>query len=407
MKRSTNHIRSTHGGNLPRPNDLDALLVKADQNRAAIDKRLPTAIAEVVDHQIRCGVDIVNDGEYVKAANSGNYGSYIQSRITGFERVPRDASIPPKRAGTGERDRRDFPGFYESGLWFAGSGGPIRPGFATPGATMPGGPPGGARENVCTGPISYIGQEAIAKDIAALKTALKGRDSDVEGFIAALGPLSLGAGVRNAFYKDERDYMMAVAETVRAEYKAVTDAGLIVQVDEPEFATTWMFYPDWSVAEYRKYLEFAVEVINHALEGLPEEQVRFHMCWGSGHRPHVHDIEFKYIADLLFKIKAQAYSFEASNVRHEHEYHVFETVKLPAGKIIVPGVVGHATDLVEHPELVAERLINFAKLVGMENVQAGTDCGIGSRVGHEEIVWAKLKAMSDGAEIATKKLKGK
>ena len=401
MRRSTDYILSSHGGNLPRPADLDALLAKADQNRAAIEARLPTAVQEVVDRQIACGVDIVNDGEYVKAANMGNYVGYIQARVTGFEARDWEPGVPPKRAGVGERDKRDFPGFYASGLWLAGSGGPIRPGFSTPGEVWDRLP----KESVCTGRISYIGQAEIAKDIDALKVALKGKQAD--GFIAALGPLSLGAGARNLHYKDERDYMMAVAETMRAEYKAITDAGLIVQVDEPEFATSWMFYPEWSVKQYRDYLEFAVEVINHALEGVPEEQVRFHMCWGSGHRPHTNDIEFKHIVDLLLKVKAQAYSFEASNVRHGHEWRVFEDVRLPSGKIIVPGVVGHATDLVEHPELVAERLVNFASLVGMENVHAGTDCGIGSRVGHEEVVWAKLKAMADGAAIASKRLKGK
>jgi len=326
-------------------------------------------------------------------------------RVTGFGYIDHDPSIPPKRAGTGERERRDFPGFYASGLWFAGSGGPVRPGFAQP--------PGGmrreaapTREQVCNGPVSYIGHAEAQKDIDALKTALAGK-SDVDGFIAALGPLSLGARMRNLHYKDERDYMFAVADAVREEYKMITDAGLNVQVDEPEFATTWMFYPDWSVEEYRKHLDFLVEVINHAVRGLPQEQIRFHMCWGSGHRPHVHDIEFRHLVDKLIRIDAQAYSFEASNPRHAHEYHVFEDVKLPEGKIIVPGVVGHYTDLVEHPELVAERLCNFARLVGMENVHAGTDCGIGSRVGHEEIVWAKLKAMSEGCRIAGKRMKGK
>jgi 5-methyltetrahydropteroyltriglutamate--homocysteine methyltransferase len=179
----------------------------------------------------------------------------------------------------------------------------------------------------------------------------------------------------------------------------------LLQVDEPEFATSWMFYPDWSIDQYRDYLAFAVEVINHALQGIPEDRVRFHMCWGSGHRPHTNDLEFRHFIDLLFRVRVQAYSFEASNVRHAHEYRVFEDFALPAGKIIVPGVVGHYTDLVEHPELVAERLVNFARLVGMENVHAGTDCGIGSRVGHEEVAWAKLKAMADGAEIATRRLK--
>jgi 5-methyltetrahydropteroyltriglutamate--homocysteine methyltransferase len=330
----------------------------------------------------------------------GNYVGYIQARVTGFEYQDKDPSAPEKRAFVGERDKRDFPGFFKSGLWFAGSGGPVRPGFSTPGEI----PQPFKKEQVCTGPVKYTGYEAIAKDIAALKAGLKGTKAD--GFIAALGPLSFGAGARNKHYRDERDYMMAVANCMREEYKAITDAGFVVQVDEPEFATTWMFYPDWSVEQYRNHLAFCVEVINHAVRGLPEEQIRFHMCWGSGHRPHTNDIEFVHIVDLLLKINAQAYAFEASNVRHAHEWRVFEKVKLPAGKIIVPGVVGHATDLVEHPELVAERLLNYAKLVGMENLQAGTDCGIGSRVGHEEIVWAKLKAMADGAAIATKRLRG-
>ncbi|MGD9810488.1 MAG: epoxyalkane--coenzyme M transferase [Sphingobium sp.] len=402
MRRSTDHILTTHGGNLPRPKDLDALLVKADENQEEIQKRLPLAVSEVVDKQIACGVDIINDGEYVKAANMGSYTSYISARVTGWEMVPRDPDATPKRAGPGERDRRDFPGFYESGLWFAGAGGPIRPGFMTPGNT-PKRPP---NEKVCTGPLTYIGQEAIQKDIAALKKGIEGKDG-VDGFIAALGPLSAGAGARNAHYSDERDYMMAVAAAMREEYKAITDAGLIVQIDEPEFATSWMFFPDMTVEDYRGYLEFAVEVINHALSGLPEDQIRFHMCWGSGHRPHVHDIEFRHIVDLMLKINAQCYTFEASNPRHAHEYHVWEDVKLPEGKIICPGVVGHYTDLVEHPELVAERLVNFGKLVGMENLQGGTDCGIGSRVGHEEIVWAKLSAMAEGARIAGKRLQGK
>jgi len=403
MRRSTDYFLSSHGGNLPLPEALLDLLAKPHENQAAIAVELPKAVDWVVDKQIECGIDILNDGEYVKAAHPGTYAGYIHDRVSGYEMIDRPAGHAPKRAGTGERDRRDFPGFYESGLWFSGSGGPNRPGFAQAGYN----PFAGfdtSKIRACTGPLRYTGQDAIAKDVDALANALRNR-SGVDGFIAALGPLSLGAGIDNLHYKDERDYMFAVADVVREEYKAVTDAGFIVQVDEPEFATSWMFYPDWSVDEYRAYLDFCVEVINHALRGLPQEQIRFHMCWGSGHRPHVHDIEFKHIVDKLLRIDAQAYSFEASNVRHAHEYRVFEDVKLPDGKIIVPGVVGHATDLVEHPELVAERLVNFAKLVGMENVHAGTDCGIGSRVGHEEVVWAKLKAMSEGCRIAAQRMK--
>ena len=197
---------------------------------------------------------------------------------------------------------------------------------------------------------------------------------------------------------------MAVAEAVHEEYKIVTDAGFVVQIDEPEFATSWMFYPDWSVEEYRRYLEFCVEIINHALAGLPQDLVRFHVCWGSGHRPHTNDIPLRDIADLLVKINADAYSVEAGNVRHAHEWRVWEDVKLPEGRTLIPGVVSHATDLVEHPELVAERLVNYASIVGRENVQAGTDCGIGSRVGHEEIAWAKLRAMGEGAALASDRL---
>lgn len=404
MRSSKDRILVSHAGNLPRPPFLDELieggLRREGSHSPEYNSRLPRAVRYIVDRQAEIGVDIVNDGEYAKA---GSYGGYMQERVTGFATVPADPSRPPKRAGTGERDRRQFPGFYESGLWFSGSGGPIRPGFAVP--------PGQTRQvtqrdtRACTGPVKYIGQEAVQADIANLKAAIAGKD--VEGYLAALGPLSLGAGIHNLYYANEDEYMMAVADACREEYKAITDAGLIVQVDEPEFCTTWMFYPDWDVPQYRAYLEHAVEIINYALRGLPEDQLRFHTCWGSGHRPHVNDIELKYIADILVKINARQYSIEAANVRHEHEYHVWEEVKLPPGKMLMPGVIAHATDLVEHPELVAERLVNYAQRVGRENVQAGTDCGIGSRVGHEEIVWAKLATMVEGARIASQRLWGK
>ena len=400
MRRSTDRILVSHAGNLPRPDYINELIDGGLSREGSLSPeyaaRLPKAVQYIVDKQIELGVDIVNDGEYAKA---GSYGGYVQDRMTGYETVALDPSQPPKRYGTAERDRRDFPGFFTSGLWFAGSGGPVRPGFATPGEVRQ----TNTREGrACTGPLTYTGQAMVEADIKNLKAAIQGKD--VEGYIAALGPLSIGAGIRNQHYASEEDYMMAVAEAIRTEYKAITDAGLIVQVDEPEFCTTWSFYPDWSVEDLRKYLNFSVEVINHALEGIPEELVRFHTCWGSGHRPHVHDIELKHIADIMLKINAQQYSIEAANVRHEHEYHVWETVKLPEGKMLMPGVLSHATDLVEHPEMIAERIVNYAERVGRENVQTGTDCGIGSRVGHEEIVWAKLAAMSEGARIASERL---
>ncbi|WP_062351824.1 hypothetical protein [Herbidospora yilanensis] len=399
MRRDDRRILTTHGGNLPRPADLDTLI--ADGRREEVLARLPSAVGEVVDLQIACGLDTVNDGEYVKAANMSGYSGYIHARVTGWETLPIDPAVPPKREYVAARDRDEFPGTYASGLWLAGSGGPVRPGFSTPGAApkMP------AVERVCTAPITYVGHDAIAADVDALRTALVGREAD--GFVAALGPLSLGAGARNVFYASEEDYMFAVAEALREEYKAITDAGLVLQIDEPEFATTWQFHPTWDVADLRRYLESAVEVINHAIAGLPPEQIRMHTCWGSGHRPHTQDIGLRHIADLLVKVNASAYAIEAGNVRHAHEWRVWEDVKLPDGKILIPGVVSHATDLVEHPELVAERLVNFASVVGRENLHAGTDCGIGSRVGHEEIVWAKLRALADGAAIASERLAGK
>jgi 5-methyltetrahydropteroyltriglutamate--homocysteine methyltransferase len=402
MRHSTDRIRSTHGGNLPRPAEFDALLRRSSTVTAEVAERLPAAVQYVVDRQLDCGVDVINDGEYVKAAGGGSYGGYIRRRVTGWELLPIDAARPPKRESTGGRERKLFPGFYESGLWYQGSGGPVRPGYFTPGA-----PPEPTTQWVATGPVAYTGQAAIQADIAALKKAIAGKPAEVEGFIAALGPLSLGARARNEHYSSEEEYMMAVAEVVREEYRAITDAGFIVQIDEPEFATSWQFYPDWDIDQYRSYLEFCVEVINHAIEGLPAEQIRYHVCWGSGHRPHVTDVDLIDIADLLLKINAQAYSVEAGNVRHAHEWTVWRDVKLPEGKILVPGVISHATDLVEAPGLVAERLINYASVVGRENIQAGTDCGIGSRVGHEEIVWAKLHAMAQGCELASTQLWGK
>ncbi|MFI7673128.1 epoxyalkane--coenzyme M transferase [Actinophytocola sp. NPDC049390] len=397
MRRNVGHIRTSHGGNLPLPADLDALLATTDRDQTAVETRLVSAVRDVVGTQVDCGIDVVNDGEYVKAGAAGAYTGYVNARVTGWEVRDGDAAPPPKRGGPGERDRALFPGTYESGLWLSGSGGAIRPGFATPGRT-----PRRRGTRVCVEPVRYTGYDAVTADVTALQKALPG--GDTEGFIAALGPLSLGAGAVNEYYASEEEYLFAVAEVMREEYRAITDAGLIVQLDEPEFLTTWTFYPDWDVPRYRKYLEMAVEVINHSLDGVPLEQVRFHSCFGSGHRPHVTDIELRHVVDLIPRINAQTYAIESGNVRHAHEWRVWEDVTLPEGRNVMPGVVSHATDLVEHPELVAERLVNFASVLGRENVQAGTDCGIGSRVGHEEIAWAKLRALGAGAAIASKTL---
>ena len=401
MRHSTERIRATHGGNLPRPEAFDALLRQDSVVTTEVAERLPGAVRWVVDAQLDCGVNVVNDGEYVKAAGGGSYSGYIHQRVTGWEVRPVNPD-KRKRAGVGGRERVLFPGFYASGLWLQGSGGPVRPGFFKPGVS-----PERPTERVATGPVAYTGHEAVKADIDALTKALAGKPADVEGFVAALGPLSLGAGAANEYYKTEDEYMTAVAEAVREEYRAIAAAGFIVQIDEPEFATSWQFYPDWDVPRYRRYLESCVEIINHALDGIPEDRVRFHVCWGSGHRPHVTDIDLIDIADLMLKVRAQAYSIEAGNVRHAHEWTVWRDVRLPDGKILVPGVISHATDLVEAPGLVAERLVNYASVVGKENLQAGTDCGIGSRVGHAEIVWAKLRAMAQGCELASDRLWGR
>jgi 5-methyltetrahydropteroyltriglutamate--homocysteine methyltransferase len=405
MRLSTDRILVSHTGNLPRPEALNRLIDTGEGmsptprliDHYAFQLRLPRAVHGIVNCQIELGVDIVNDGEYVKA---GSYGGYIHQRLTGFEWHPYDPIVGPKRAPPSGRDAMAFPAIYDSGLWYAGAGGPIRPGFMTPGNR----PPEPTTIRVCSGPVQYVGQTAIAEDIKNMQAAIQGKS--VDGFLSALGPLSVGAGLRNEFYKDEVTYLMAVAEAVREEYKAITDAGLIVQIDEPEFATSWQFYPEWTLADLRTYLTMCVEVINHALDGLPEELVRFHFCWASPHRPHVNDVELRHIIDLLVQINAQSYAFEAANVRHEHEWEVWKNVAVPDNKILMPGVITHSTDLVEHPRLVANRLRNYASIVGRERVQAGTDCGMGSRVGHEDTVWAKFATMAEGARIASQELWG-
>ena len=403
MRHSTERILVSHGGNLPRPPELDELIDggrdTSGANLEGYHRRLPAGVSWVVDRQIECGIDIVNDGEYVKA---GSFGGYISGRVSGIEEQP--AMRPPKNPGFWGRDGKNFPGFIASGLSNSGSGGPIRPGFFKPGGNT-GLRPNEGRQRVVTGPIKYTGQEAIQQDVANLKQAINGKD--VEGCIMALGVGTFCAGLYNEFYRDQKDYLFGAAEALREEYKTITDAGLIVQLDEPEIARAWHFFPDWTIEQYRSYVELLVEAINHSLEGIPEDLVRLHVCWGSGHRPHISDIEMKYINDIMVKAKAQCLTFEAANVRHEHEYHAWENVKLRPGQILGPSVIAHATDLIEHPELVAARIMNYAKIVGRENVQTNTDCGIGSRVGHEEIAWGKLKAMAEGAAIASQRLWGR
>jgi 5-methyltetrahydropteroyltriglutamate--homocysteine methyltransferase len=267
-------------------------------------------------------------------------------------------------------------------------------------STNRGGP--GMKLPVCVDKITYTGQDAIAADIAHFKAALAAAGVD-EGFMTSIAPGS-ASRIGNEYYKTEEELIFACADAMREEYKAIIDAGLILQLDDPSIAENWdMVNPEPSVEAYRKFTMVRVEALNHAIKDLPKDRIRFHLCWGSWHGPHVTDVPMRDIVDVMLAIDVQAYSFEAANVRHEHEWRVWEETKLPDGKILVPGIVSHATNVVEHPELVADRIVRFAGLVGRENVIASTDCGLGGRI-HPDIAWAKLKTLAQGAELATKQL---
>jgi len=256
------------------------------------------------------------------------------------------------------------------------------------------------RRPVCVGPVSYTGQAAIASDIANFKAGLAAAGVE-EGFMTSVAPGS-AARLRNTHYKSDEEFMIACADAMREEYKAILDAGLILQLDDPSIAENWdQVNPEPAVEDYRKFTMLRVDALNHAIKGLHEDRIRFHLCWGSWHGPHTTDIEMRHIVDIMLAIKCQAYSFEAGNVRHEHEWRVWQDVKLPDGKLILPGVVSHATNVVEHPQLVAERILRFAGLVGRERVIAATDCGLGGRV-HPQIAWAKLEALAEGARLASR-----
>jgi 5-methyltetrahydropteroyltriglutamate--homocysteine methyltransferase len=384
MKRSTDRILTTHAGSLPLPPDLKAMLV-AKNNRqpydqAALAARVKTAVAEAVRKQLACGLDIINDGELGKP----NFSRYARERLSGF--VERPARADERPSTIYGRDLKEFAEYFEKRT-----------------ATMRG-------ENTwrvfCNGPLKYIGHDAVQADIDNFKAALQGLKVE-EAFLPAVAPGTLEHWLKNDYYKTDEEYLFALAEAMGEEYKAIVDAGFLLQIDNPDLPDAWQVYPEMSVAEYRKYAGMRVDALNHGLRAIPPDRVRFHTCWGSYHGPHKYDIPLKDIVDLILKVRADTISIEAANVRHEHEWRVWEEVKLPAGKVLVPGVVAHATDIVEHPELVADRLVRYAKIVGRENVMGGTDCGLGPRVGHPNIAWAKFEALAEGARIATKVLWGR
>lgn len=398
MRRSTDRILTTHVGSLPRPADLREMWSKPVTGPAenALQARLRSAVGEVVVAQTKAGVDIPNDGEFGKpmraAVDRGAWGNYIFNRVSGFvptppEKVAPDTAPPgaPMRIVGVRWEQREFAEFYaDTGL---------------------GAPSTAAGRPMCAGPIAYVGHDALSRDLANLKAAMEKAGAE-EAFVAAIAPGSLEMFCRgqNVHYPTAETFFEAIAAAMHEEYQAIVRAGFILQIDDPGLPGAWdMLDPRPSIEEYRRYAMLRVEALNHALQGLPEDRVRYHICWGSWHGPHTTDIPLRDVADVMLRVKAQAYLVEAGNVRHEHEHKIWRDIKLPAGKVLIPGVVSHATDLVEHPELVADRILAFADVLGRENIIAGTDCGLGGRV-HPRIAWAKLRALSEGAARASEKL---
>jgi 5-methyltetrahydropteroyltriglutamate--homocysteine methyltransferase len=348
------------------------------------------AVTGVVRKQVEVGIDIVTDGEQGKASFFG----YIVERFSGFERKPAAPGKEPRPRAAG-REYLAFPDYY---AWseriaepFGGRSGGRGPGVDT-----------------CTGPVSYRGHAAVQADIDNLKAALKGQTRE-DVFMPAIASSYVASTFANEYYRTHEEYEQAVSDAIREEYKAIVGAGFILQIDDPRLVSYYMMNPDLSVEDCRKWAAQRVEAINDSIRGIPPEKVRFHTCYSIDVGPRIHEMALKDIVDIMLKINAGAYSFEAANPRHEHEYHVFEQVKLPDGKVLIPGVISHTTNLVEHPELVAERIVRFAKIVGRENVIAGADCGFAASAlrfndTHPSVAWLKFAALAEGARLASREL---
>ena len=384
LQQNTDRIQTTHIGSLPRPhNVLDLLKAKLNgkpYDQAALDKAITEAVRDSVRKQVDCGIDIVTDGEVSKPG----FFTYIQERLTGFE--PR----PGQKLLLFQKEVAAFPDYYAQYFKEAMMGGTIV-------AITP---------VVCTGPVKYKGEQAVQKDIANVKAAAKAAGvSDTHVFLPATAPAGVGI---NEYYKSEEEYFHALAAELANEYKAIVDAGILVQIDDP-FLSDIFVEPGLTPAQMKRRAEIYVEATNAALKGIPPEKVRFHTCYGVNEGPRIYEAALADVIPYVFKINAGSYSFEAANPRHEHEYHLFERVKVPEGAVLCPGVITHASNIVEHPELIAERLLRYAKLVGRENVMAGADCGFSSQAlykteVHHTVVWEKFKAMREGADIASKRL---
>jgi 5-methyltetrahydropteroyltriglutamate--homocysteine methyltransferase len=384
LQQNTDRIQTTHIGSLPRPhNVLDLLKAKLNgkpYDQAALDKAITEAVRDSVRKQVDCGIDIVTDGEVSKPG----FFTYIQERLTGFE--PR----PGQKLLLFQKEVAAFPDYYAQYFKEAMMGGTIV-------AITP---------VVCTGPVKYKGEQAVQKDIANVKAAAKAAGvSDAHVFLPATAPAGVGI---NEYYKSEEEYFHALAAELAKEYKAIVDAGILVQIDDP-FLSDIFVEPGLTPAQMKRRAEIYVEATNAAIKGIPPEKVRFHTCYGVNEGPRIYEAALADVIPYVFKINAGSYSFEAANPRHEHEYHLFERVKVPDGAVLCPGVITHASNIVEHPELIAERLLRYAKLVGRENVMAGADCGFSSQAlykteVHHTVVWEKFKAMREGADIASKRL---
>ena len=388
--RSRDRIRTSHVGSLIRPPEL-LQFIRPRQNGQPYDEQayakcLRRSVTEVVRRQADAGIDVVSDGEFGKAIS---WSQYALERLSGFERRP----VRPGEHGFSRgADRARFADFYRE--LDAADGPPAAVGAS-------------AGIAACVGPISYTGQAEVARDVENLKAALK--ETGARGFLPVASPTSVIPDRKNEYYKSDEELLYAIADAMRAEYCAIIDAGLDLQLDDARIAVTYdRMVPPASFAQYRNWVAMNVEAINHALQGLPEERVRYHVCWGSWPGPHLTDVPFKDIVDLVLKVKAGTYLIEGANPRHEHEWQIWESVKLPEDKVLAPGMISHATNVVEHPELVAQRIVRMAKLVGRERVMASTDCGFAQgpfhRRVHPTIMWAKLEALAEGARLATRAL---
>jgi 5-methyltetrahydropteroyltriglutamate--homocysteine methyltransferase len=393
-------ILTTHVGSLIRPPKLIEFWRQIEDGKsydeAAFEACLTQSVAEVVRQQAEAGIDIVSDGEFSKGAN---WAFYVHKRLTGITIRPATAEEAgdPMASMGGGRDRQAFPEFYAEYDVASGLGKRL------------------GNRVVVNGAVSYSGEKLVGRDIKNLKAGvakIRDRFPSLAGFLPVVAPASATPGAKVDYYKDEESFLTALADALHQEYKAVIDAGLYVQIDDAFLP--YMFermVPPMTVAEYRRWAGLRVEALNHALKGIPEERSRYHICWGSWNGPHAFDVPLKDIIDLVVQVRVGHYSFEAANPRHAHEWKVWGNVKLAPGKILIPGVISHATNIVEHPELVAERIVRLAKIVGRENVIGGTDCGFAqspfARRVHPTIMWAKLKALAEGARLATQALWGR